>query len=132
MSAIHTIRRLQRRHPIALRGMLLLLLAVMTFTSMPKWVAHSHDRAHETIPALTADVSADHHHDGLDDADEPDSSFPDPTHAHVHYLSGAVATLPATFADLCQLAVAGGTCPPGRDASTSDGPLTPLHRPPIV
>ena len=132
MSALRTVRRLQQRHSMVVRGALLCLLAIMTFASMPKWVVHSHDRAHEMIPALTADVSADHHHDGLDDADEPDTSFPDPEHTHVHYLSGAVATLLATFADLCQLAVVGGSCPPGRDASTSDGPLTTLHRPPIV
>lgn len=132
MPTLRAIRRLQHRHSLVVRGVMLCLLAIMTFASMPKWVTHSHDRTHETIAALTADVPADHHHDGLDDADEPDTSFPDPAHAHVHYLAGAVATLPATFADLCQLPVAGGACPPGRATSASDGPLTPLHRPPIV
>lgn len=133
MSALHTIRRrLQYRHTMVVRGALLCLLAIMTFASMPKWVTHSHDSAHETVPALTADVPVDHHHDHLDDADAPATPFPDAPQSHVHYLPGAAATLPATFADLCQLAIAGRTCPTGRDASMSDGPLTPLHRPPIV
>lgn len=117
---------------MVVRGALLCLLAIMTFASMPKWVAHSHDRAHETVPALTADASVDHHHDHLDEADEPATAFPDAPHHHVHYLAGVAATLPATLADLCQLTIPGGTCPLGHDASTSDGPLTPLHRPPIV
>jgi hypothetical protein len=132
MPILRAIRRLQHRHSTLVGGAMLLFLLMMSFASMPKWVAHSHDHAHEINPALFAEVPANHHHDGLDDADEPDTSFPDPEHAHAHYLAGAAATLPATFADLCQLAAPGGACPPGRDASTSDGPLTPLHRPPIV
>jgi len=132
MPTLSAIRRLQHRHALVVRGALLCLLAIMTLASMPKWVAHSHDRAHETVPALTADVPVDHHHDHLDEADEPATSFPDAPHTHVHYLAGVAATLPATLADLCQLAIPGGTCPTGRDASASDGPLTPLHRPPIV
>ncbi|TAM99297.1 MAG: hypothetical protein EPN40_05470 [Rhodanobacteraceae bacterium] len=129
MPTLHTIRRLQHRHAMVVRGALLCLLAIMTFASMPKWVTHSHDSAHETIPTLAVDAPVDHH---LDNANAPATSFPDAPHPHMHYLAGVAATLPATFADLCQLAIPGGTCPLGRDASASDGPLTPLHRPPIV
>lgn len=132
MSALRTVRRLQQRHSMVVRGTLLCLLAIMTFASMPKWVTHSHDSAHETTPALTVDVPIDHHHDHLDNADAPATSFPDAPHPHMHYLAGVAATLPAPFAELCQLAIPSGACPLGRNASTSDGPLTPLHRPPIA
>ena len=107
---------------------MLLLLAMVTFAAMPKWVAHSHDRTHETMPAL-ADTLSDH---GLKGFDESGSSSTDPTHIHVHDLTGAPATLPATFADLCKFAIPGNACPVGRSASLADGPPTPLHRPPIV
>lgn len=132
MPTLSAIRRLQHRHSMVVRGALLCLLAIMTFASMPKWVTHSHDSAHETVPALTADVPVDHYHDHLNDAGAPATSFPDAPHPHMHYLAGVAATLPAPFADLYQLSIPGGTCPLGRDASTSDGLLTPLHRPPIV
>ena len=132
MLTLRTIGRLQHRRSTLVRGAMLFLLAMVTVASMPKWVTHSHDRVHDTALALTADVAANHHHDGLDDADEPDSYFPDPTHSHVHYVAGAAVTLPATFAELCQFAVLGDACPVGRAASTSLSPLTRLHRPPIV
>jgi hypothetical protein len=129
MSAFRTLRRLPQHHPVVVRGVLLLLLAIVTFASMPKWIVHGHDGAHETTPSLAIDVPGDHHHD---DAGEPIVPLPDGSHVHAHYLGGATATLPATLAGLCQLAVPGDACPPWQDASTSDGPLTRLHRPPIV
>jgi hypothetical protein len=129
MPAFRTLRRLPQRHPVVVRGMLLLLLAIVSFASMPKWIVHDHDGAHATTPALLIDASADHHHD---DADESIVPLPDGSHVHAHYLGGATATLPATLAGLCQLAVPGDACPPWGDASISDGSLTRLHRPPIV
>lgn len=111
---------------------MLFLLTVVSFASMPRWITHTHDRAVETVLTLGVEVSAEHHHVDLDDADEPDTSFPDSSHFHVHYVAGTAATLPATLAELWQLAYPCNACPIGRDASTSDGALTTLHRPPIV
>lgn len=132
MLTLQAIRRLQHRRSTRVRDVMLLLLAMMTFAAMPKWVTHSDNRAHETMPALTADTLSDHARTGFDGADELDASSPDPTHSHVHDLTGAPATLPATFADLCRFAIPGNACPAGRSASLADGPLTSLHRPPIV
>lgn len=129
MPAFRTLRRLPQHHPVVVRGVLLLVLAIVTFASMPRWIVHGHDGAHETAPSLTIGVSGDHHHG---DAGEPIVPLPDGSHVHAHYLGGATATLPATLAGLCQMAAPGDACPPWQDASASDGPLTRLHRPPIA
>lgn len=130
MSALNAIRRLQRRHPIALRGVVLLLLAFVTFASMPKWVVHSHDRAHETVAVLMGDVSADHHHDA--DTDSDGATLPEMPHNHVHYLTGAAATLPSMWLDLFHPIVLREGCPAWCGGSAPDSPQTPLYRPPIV
>ncbi|MBN8712782.1 MAG: hypothetical protein J0H50_02260 [Xanthomonadales bacterium] len=131
MSALYTIRRLQRRHPIALRGVLLLLLAVVTFASMPKWVVHSHDRAHETIAVLVGDVSADHHHDEAG-TDGDVATLPEMPYNHAHYLSGAAVTLPSVWLDLPHPIFLREDCPSWCDRSAPDSPQSPLYRPPIV
>ena len=129
MPVLRTLRRLPQHHPAVVRGVLLLLLAIVTFTSMPKWIVHSHGGAHETAPSLAIGVPADHHQN---DADEPIVPLPDGSHVHAHYLAGATATLPMTLAGLCLLAAPDDACPSWRDASTPDGSLTHPHRPPIV
>jgi len=129
MPALRTLRRLPQHRPVVVRGVLLFLLAIVTFASMPKWVVHGHDSAHDTAAAVAIGAPGDRHHDG---ASEPIVPLPDGSHVHAHYLAGATATLPATFAGLCQPAAPDDACPRWRDASTPDGSLTRLHRPPIA
>ncbi|ODT95453.1 MAG: hypothetical protein BGO50_08745 [Rhodanobacter sp. 67-28] len=111
--------------------MLLLLLAVVTFASMPKWVVHSHDGVHETVAALMGDVSADHYHDDAD-TDGDGATLPEMPHSHVHYLTGAAATLPSMWLDLFHPIVLRERCPAWCGRSAPDNPQTPLYRPPIV
>ena len=129
MQTFPAIRLVHRRHPIAVRGMLLLLLAMVTFATMPKWVAHSHGAGHNVAVALTVVASADPQHD---DGDEPVPFSAETAHAHVHYLGGVAVTLPAALVDVCPPAAIGGCCPPWHSASMLDVPLASLHRPPIV
>jgi hypothetical protein len=129
MPAFRTLRRLPQRHPVVVRGVLLLLLAIVTFASTPKWIVRDHGGAHEAAPVLAIGASTDHHHD---DAGEPIVPLPDGSHVHAYYLAGVTATLPVALAGLCQLAAQGDACPPWRDASTPDGSLTRPHRPPIA
>lgn len=129
MPALRSLRRLPQHHPVMVRGVLVVLLAIVTFASMPKWIAHGHDDAHATASSLAVGTAFHHQHDV---AGEPILPLPDGSHAHAHYLAGASATLPSTFIGLCQRAAPDDVHASWRDASTSDGPLTPLHRPPIV
>ncbi len=87
MTAFRTLRRLPQRHPVVVCGMLPLLLAIVSFASMPKWTVHGHDGAHATVPALAIDASTDDHHH--DDADEPVVPLPDGSHVHAHCLGEA-------------------------------------------
>ena len=129
MPAFRALRRLPQRRPVAVRGVLLFVLAIMIFVSMPKWIEHGHDDAHQTASSLAVGVPDKHHHDV---ADEPIVPLPDGSHVHAHYVAGAAATLPATLVGVCQPSAPGDACPPWLDVSTSDGALTRLHRPPIV
>ena len=128
MSVFRALRRLPQQHPVVVRGVLLFLLAIVTAASMPKWIVHGHDDAHDAMSSLAIDVPLDHHHA----AGEPVVPLPDGSHVHAHYLAGAIATLPPTLTGLHLLVVPSDACPPWRDASTPDGSLKRLHRPPIV
>lgn len=132
MSALRTIRRLHRRHPVALRGALLLLLAVVTFASMPKWLVHSHAGAHETLSLFTDDAPAEHYHDAADVEDVADVTLPDVPHRHVHYLAGTAATLPSMWLDLFHPVFQREGCPVWSGESAPDSPRVPLYRPPIA
>lgn len=123
------IRRLQQRHPMVVRGMLSVLLALVTFATMPKWVAHSHGAGHDVVVALTVASAAEPPHD---DADEPAPFSADPAHVHVHYLGGVAVTVPLALLNVCPPAVMGRVGAPWHAALTPDAPLTSLHRPPIV
>lgn len=129
MPAFRTLRRLPQHRPVVVRGVLLLMLAIMSFAAMPKWIAHGHDGAHEMVSSLVAGVAGNHHHDV---ADEPIVPLPDGSHVHAHYVAGSAATLPAPLVAVCQLMAPDDALSPWQDVSTSDGPLTRLHRPPIV
>ena len=127
MHVFCTLRRLQRHRPIAVRAMLLFLLAIVTFATMPKWVVHGHGIGHDAVVALTADVSPDH-----PDAAAATPVSPDVAHDHAHYMAGIAVTLPAAFAGLGLPVAIGGLCPPWRETPALDRPATPVHRPPIV
>ena len=129
MSALRTIRRLHRRHLTMVRWMLLLVLAIVTLSTMPRWVVHAHDGNQASGFLLTADQTVEHH---VVNSDVPDKAPSDVSHTHVHYLAGAAFTLPALFGQLHQLNPAGNHCPPWRNALTPQGLLATLHRPPIA
>ena len=129
MSALRTIRRLHRRHLTMVRGMLLLMLAVVTLSTMPRWVTHAHGGNQASGFILTADRTIDHHDASGDDASTASS---DASHTHAHYLAGAAYTLPTLFGHLHQLNLSGHHSPPWRNALTPQGLLATLHRPPIA
>jgi len=129
MSALRTIRRLHRRHLTMVRWMLLLMLAIVTTSTMPRWVIHAHDGNQASGFLLTADQTIDRH---VANADAADMAPSDVSQTHVHYLAGAAFTLPALFGPLHQLNLAGDHCPPWRNVLTPQGLLATLHRPPIA
>ncbi len=129
MSALRTLRQLHRRHLTMVRWMLLLVLAMVTSSTMPRWVTHAHDGNQASGFILTADRTIDYHDAHADDANTASS---DALHTHAHYLAGAAFTLPALFGPLPPLNLSGSHCPPWRNALTPQGLLATLHRPPIA
>jgi len=111
------------------RWMLLLVLAIVTLSTMPRWVVHAHDGNQASGFLLTADQTVEHH---VVNSDVPDKAPSDVSHTHVHYLAGAAFMLPALFGQLHQLNPAGNHCPPWRNALTPQGLLATPHRPPIA
>ena len=129
MSALRTIRRLHHRHLTMMRWMLLLALAIVTWSTMPRWVVHAHGGNQASGFLLTADQTVEH---DVAHADVPDEAPSDVSHTHAHYLAGAAFALPALFGHLQQRNLSGDHCPPWRNALTPQGLLATLHRPPIA
>jgi len=126
MPSLLAIRQLHRRHHKVARWLVLALLAVVTLSTMPRWVTHAHDRHQASGFVFLADQSIDQH-----DA-EANATSPDAAHSHAHFLAGAAFTLPAQFNHVRQLNLPGNRVPAWRNALMPQGQLTTLHRPPIV
>ncbi len=128
MSALPAIRLLRRRHPRLVAVVLGAILAMVTLSTMPRWLTHAHGEHAAAAMVLSAAQALDHHDT---DTDAAGTTSVDDAHTHAHYLAGTAFTLPALL-DSLPLHLPGSHCPPWRGAGAPPLLLATPHRPPIA
>lgn len=105
-----------------------LILAMVSLSTMPRWLTHAHGEHAAAAMVLSATQALDHHDI---DTDTAAGTSVDEAHTHAHFLAGTAYTLPALI-DSLPLHLPGSACPPGRRAGAPPRLLATPHRPPIA